>query len=188
MGGPYCETCKYFYQGPTSGDGGECEDPAKIIYSKGGQSSEKPWVYKKCECCNWTEIEGEERPHYGKDCPEGMVQVEFVMCDPKDKKGEYGWKPVEKTSVDIYVDGERYLVKVGDYHDGVAERRGLYVGGPIDMVCEKTNINTCSLFRKSTDEDKHDESFTCSDCGDRFMGSPCNDDGQCTLCATNDTL
>lgn len=84
--------------------------------------------------------------YWGKDCPVGMVQVEFVGCDPKTKKGQYGWKPCESTFLEIYIDGQRYSIQVGNFHDGVAQRRGLHIVGPFDFQCEKTSLNAASVF------------------------------------------
>lgn len=83
---------------------------------------------------------------YGKDCPKGMVQVEFVGCDPKEKTSDYGWKPTKSAFLEIYIDGQRFRIEVGDYHDGHAERRGLYIVGPVDMGCEKHSCNAASIF------------------------------------------
>jgi hypothetical protein len=87
----------------------------------------------------------DSNPYYGQDCPKGMVQVEFVGCSPADKRGEYGWKPCQSTFLDVYVDGQRFYIKVGDFHDGVAERRGLHVIGPMNMLVEKTSCNAATL-------------------------------------------
>ncbi len=84
--------------------------------------------------------------YWGKDCPKDMVQVEFVRCPPSEKIGEYGWKPVQSASLDIYVDGQRYHIQVGNYHDGRAERRGLHIVGPLHMQCEMTSMNACSVW------------------------------------------
>jgi hypothetical protein len=84
--------------------------------------------------------------YYGKDCPTGMVQIEFVGCSPEDKYCEYGWKPVSHAWIDIYVDGKRYRVDVGDFHDGIAQRRGLHIVGGLDLTCEKTGMNAVSIF------------------------------------------
>ena len=89
------------------------------------------------------------KTYYGKDCPKGMVQVEFVISH-SEKYSDYGWKPAKSASLDIYVDGKRFLIKVGDFHDGNSQRRGLHIIGPIDLCCEKTSINACSIFRDST--------------------------------------
>jgi len=57
MGGPYCETCNYFYQPPLSKDDGECTDPSKIVYVKyGDRISSEPSVHKTNECCNHTSL------------------------------------------------------------------------------------------------------------------------------------
>ena len=98
----------------------------------------------------------EAKSYFGKDCPKGMVQVEFVGAGgPANKYSEYGWKPCEHAFLEVYVDGDRYRIEVGDFHDGVAERRGLHVIGPIDLKVEQTSINAGSMFalrRASTKE------------------------------------
>lgn len=90
-----------------------------------------------------------DKEHYGVNCPDGMVQVEFVHCNPKDRVSDYGWRPVSKTSVEVYIDGERYCIDIGDYNDGIAERRGLYIVGPFYMQCQMTSVNACSIFKNN---------------------------------------
>lgn len=94
-------------------------------------------------------IKPEENMHYGKDCPKGMVQIEFVGCSPKEKRNDYGWKPTESAFLEVYVDGHRYRINVGTFHDGNAERRGLHIIGPMDMQIEKTSVNACSVWIES---------------------------------------
>lgn len=84
--------------------------------------------------------------YYGKDCPIGMVQIEFVGCPPEAMYCKYGWKPVEHAWLEIYVDGKRFRVEVGNFHDGIAKRRGLHIVGGLDLQCEKTGMNACSIF------------------------------------------
>lgn len=90
--------------------------------------------------------------YFGKDCPKGMVQVEFVGCSPKNKLGEYGWKPEKSTFLEVYVDGLRYRIDVGNFHDGIEERRGLHIVGSPDMCIEKTALNACSVFLKKKEK------------------------------------
>lgn len=53
MSDPACETCRWFYKPPFSGeDRGECGDPTKIIeYKHGGNMNEAPevWVFTTCQ-------------------------------------------------------------------------------------------------------------------------------------------
>ena len=88
----------------------------------------------------------EDKTYYGKDCPVGMVQVEFVGCSPGARYSEYGWKPVGHAFLEVYVDGHRFRIDVGDFHDGVAQRRGLHVISPTFLGVEKTSMNAASLF------------------------------------------
>ena len=85
---------------------------------------------------------------YGENCPKGMVQIEFVGCSPKNRLSDYGWAPEESAFIEIYIDGKRFRVEVGDFHDGCSSRRGLHIVGPIEMDCEKTSVNACSIFLK----------------------------------------
>jgi hypothetical protein len=57
-----------------------------------------------------------EERYFGKDCPEGLVQVETVMTDaePRAEKRWNGWKPGRRATVEIYVSGRRYIVLAGD--------------------------------------------------------------------------
>ena len=84
---------------------------------------------------------------YGKDCPKGKVQIEFVGCAPALKQSDYSWLPTDSAFVEIYVDGDRYRIQVGNFHDGHAERRGLHIVGPLTLLCEKTSLNACSIWK-----------------------------------------
>lgn len=79
---------------------------------------------------------------YGQDCPKGMVQIEFVGVDPNLKVNEYSWKPSKSAFLEVFVDGERFRIDVGDVQksDGTV-RRGLHVCGPIDMDVDNHSIN-----------------------------------------------
>jgi hypothetical protein len=92
---------------------------------------------------------GERGVVNGADCPVGKVQVEFVGVSPSERMTEYGYYPVDRAFIEVYVDGVRYRIDVGDFHDGVAQRCGLHIYGPFDMGCEKTSINACSVFKPS---------------------------------------
>lgn len=85
--------------------------------------------------------------HFGSACPKGMVQVEFVGCDPKIKRGEYGWKPCESTFLEVYLDGERFRIDVGNFQgpDG-SWRRGLHICGPFDMKVDKHSVNALDVY------------------------------------------
>ena len=86
--------------------------------------------------------------HFGKNCPVGMVQVEFVGCEPTARYGEYGWKPAEHAFIEVYVDGKRFRIDVGNFHDGNGQRRGLHIVTDIDVQYEQTSMNAVSLFLK----------------------------------------
>ncbi len=92
-------------------------------------------------------VEGET--HYGKDCPVGMVQVEFVGCSPELRCSNYGWKPTERAFLEVYVDGQRFRIDVGSYHDGKAQRRGLHIVGPVAAGYEQTSMNAASIFLRT---------------------------------------
>ncbi len=95
-----------------------------------------------------------ENMYFGKDCPQGMVQVEFVITH-SEKAHPNGWKPSKRATVDIYIDGERFHITVGDFHDGRCERRGIEVCGPMDLQVKKTSINACSIFRADFGKCQH---------------------------------
>ena len=83
--------------------------------------------------------------YYGRNCPVGMVQVEFVGCSPEEKNGEYGWKPTVSAFLEIYVDGVRFRIDVGSPDDGDKSKRGLHIIGPMDMEYTKDACNSCSI-------------------------------------------
>jgi len=90
-----------------------------------------------------------ENPYYGKDCPVGMVQVEFVGCSPNARRGDYGWKPAKHAFLEVYVDGKRFRIEVGDFHDGREHRRGLHIITDLDIGFERTSMNAASVFLKT---------------------------------------
>lgn len=85
--------------------------------------------------------------YYGKDCPKGMVQVEFVGVSPRLKHGAYGYKPSKSAFLEIYVDGQRYRIDVGNITrmDG-SKVRGIHVSGPINMIVDKHSLNAVDIF------------------------------------------
>lgn len=87
-----------------------------------------------------------ENLFFGKDCPVGKVQVEFVGCSPVYRISDYSWKPVDSAFLEIYVDGDRYRIDVGEVWSKVGMVRGLHIIGPMSMVIERTACNSCSIF------------------------------------------
>lgn len=89
--------------------------------------------------------------HYGKDCPEGMVQIEFVGVSPSLKYSAYGYKPSPSAFLEVYVDGNRWRIDVGNVTraDGSVER-GLHIIGPFDMVVDRHSVNAADLFKPKT--------------------------------------
>jgi len=90
-------------------------------------------------------IETEGR-YFGRDCPVGKVQVEFVGCPPSEKRNEYGWKPVDRAFIEVWVDGKRFRIDVGTFHDGRAERRGLHIVTEMGVHVEQTAMNAASVW------------------------------------------
>jgi hypothetical protein len=83
---------------------------------------------------------------FGKDCPVGQVQIEFIGVSPSLKQGEYGYKPSPSAFLEIYIDGEPLRIQVGDFHDGKEQRRGLHIIGPLNIKAEQTALNACSII------------------------------------------
>lgn len=105
---------------------------------------------------NQSVLEAEDREQYfGKNCPSGMVQVEFVGCDPKLRYSDYGYKPTQSAFIEVYVDGQRFRIDVGDVYNGTGNRkvRGIHINGPIDLQVESTANNAASVFIKPSNED-----------------------------------
>lgn len=90
----------------------------------------------------------EQSKYWGKNCPKGKVQVEFVGCDPKTRFSDYGYKPADSAFIEIYVDGIRFRVDIGEIYNGNGSRRvrGIHVNGPANLQVEKTATNAVSLF------------------------------------------
>jgi hypothetical protein len=85
--------------------------------------------------------------YYGKDCPQGMVQIEFVGVAPALRCNEYGYKPSDSAFLEVYVDGHRFRIDVGNVQRGDGTtRRGLHICGPIDMDVDKHSVNACDVL------------------------------------------
>lgn len=97
--------------------------------------------------------DSEEGRFDGHNCPQGMVQIEFVGCDPKLRFSEYGYTPVESAFLEVYVDGLRYRIDVGTFRstDG-GYRRGLHIVGPSDMLVDKHSINAVDVYLPAPNE------------------------------------
>ena len=85
--------------------------------------------------------------YFGKDCPAGMVQVEFVNCPPELRYSAYGWQPVRRATLDLYVDGQRFHLELGTVRDlaGVPHR-GLSIVTDARLTCAPTARNAVSLW------------------------------------------
>jgi hypothetical protein len=99
-----------------------------------------------------SETKREPGEFYGKDCPQGMVQVEFVGVDPKLRYSDYGWKPSPHAFLEVYVDGQRFSMHVGDMsqfgHEG---KRGLHINYPIPAAVENRSINALTITLEKKD-------------------------------------
>lgn len=86
---------------------------------------------------------------FGKDCPKGQVQIEFIGVDPTLRHSDYGYRPSPTAFLEVYVDGDRYRIEVGNVirHDGTT-KRGLHINGPIDMVVDKHSMNALDIFHE----------------------------------------
>lgn len=96
--------------------------------------------------CNETE------QYYGKHCPQGMVQVEFVGCDPKQRFSDYGYRPTVSAFIEVYVDGQRFRIDIGDIYNGSDSKkvRGIHINGVYDLQVERTASNAVSVFLPSS--------------------------------------
>lgn len=90
--------------------------------------------------------DGDDPAPFGRNCPEGMVQVEFVGCPPEARRGNYSWIPTKHAFLELWVDGRRFRVDLGTHHDGTAERRGLRIIGEIPLVMHQDSINAGSVY------------------------------------------
>jgi hypothetical protein len=88
--------------------------------------------------------------HYGKDCPVGMVQVEFVGTTGE-RYSDYGWTPGESAFLELYVDGKRYRVDMGTFLDTSGKaRRGLHIVADMEVSVDQHSINAVDIFIPST--------------------------------------
>lgn len=101
----------------------------------------------------------DENRYFGKDCPKGMVQVEFVSVSPDLRYSDYGWKPSETAMIDVYVDGDRYNISIGNVETFDPEtgahscQRGLRIIGPAYMVVHKDSVNAFSVHKPQPPKD-----------------------------------
>lgn len=115
-------------------------------------------VCPRCGNESFYELEGKklekyltnkDKQYFGKDCPEGMVQVEFVGCGQENKISDYGWKPVKHAFIDLWVDGKRFRIEIGDIEG--SDKRGLKITSDfIDMEVEKTAVNSINVSLNKT--------------------------------------
>jgi len=90
----------------------------------------------------------DEQTYYGKDCPVGMVQVEFVGCPPSERYSDYGWKPTKSAFIELYVDGERYRIDAGEIGQNCFDgkpRRGIHINYPVGAELGDRSVNALSL-------------------------------------------
>ena len=88
-------------------------------------------------------------PHYGEDCPKGKVQVQFVGCDPKERFSPYGWKPVDSAFIEVYVDGRRFTIDIGNITSPSGkEERGINIVTSPDIEVNHHSLNAVSMTFK----------------------------------------
>lgn len=90
----------------------------------------------------------DENHYFGKDCPVGKVQVESVL-GVQERRSEYGigWKPSNSAMIDVYVDGRRFCISVGDFASADGVRRGLHITTDrLDLVVDKHSLNSVDLY------------------------------------------
>lgn len=84
---------------------------------------------------------------FGQNCPKGKVQLEFVSVSGGERKGRYQYTPSDSAFLEIYVDGERFRLDVGDLTSHGSEgKRGIHVCGPIRLKADRTAINAVNLY------------------------------------------
>lgn len=88
---------------------------------------------------------------YGENCPVGKVQIQFVGVSPVLRVSDYTWKPCNDAFLEIFVDGQRYRIDVGDFEAssrkvGSCMRRGLHINGPFDMRVDKHSVNAMDIY------------------------------------------
>ncbi len=94
----------------------------------------------------------DEQTVFGQHCPKGKVQVEFVGVKPRKPNGKYGWKPSDSAFLEIYVDGQRFRINIGDVPmiDGTT-RRGIQIFTPLNSSVRKDSVNTASVLLDETE-------------------------------------
>ena len=144
------EYCRYDLTQPLPG---ELEELAQHYYDQCCENLLAPVIPERMADarlfvvqCNEANLHPESS-HYGKDCPPGHTQVEFVGVDPQARRGVYGWIPTPRNCfIDVYVDGQRFNIQVGNFHDGHGQRRGLHIIYNMSCTAERTAVNAASVF------------------------------------------
>lgn len=115
-------------------------------------------------------MDASENRYYGKDCPKGMVQVEFVGCDPDNRISEYSWKPEEFAFLELYVDGQRFTIHMGAI-EGENGRRGMQIFLPFGSKVQHRTVNTVELMLPVTPEPEEGARvLICEECGECCCG------------------
>lgn len=110
------------------------------------------YICEKCETFQEPVLQPKEagepmERYFGKNCPVGMVQVEFVGCNPSERYSDYGWKPAESAFLELWVDGHRYRVELGSFPDSHGNvRRGLHIVGDLHMAVDHHSMNAVDVF------------------------------------------
>lgn len=112
-------------------------------------------------------------PHYGKDCPKGKVQVEFVGVDPGLRYSPYGWKPSDHAFIELWVDGQRFRIDAGDLtqhgHEGRRGTKFIHAKwldeNNCPLRCEVTRASNGQVWWKADGESKAQLYFALEDAG-----------------------
>ena len=99
----------------------------------------------------------EDEKYFGKDCPQGMVQIEFVGVDPTLRYSNYGWKPCKRAILEVYVDGKRFRIEVGDCESATPQgkRRGLHIVTEGTVRIDHHSVNALDIWLDSAQEGSH---------------------------------
>lgn len=94
-----------------------------------------------------TKVQVEPEEYFGRDCPKGMVQVEFVGIDPRLRYSDYGWKPTEHAFLEVWVDGKRFRIEVGNVTQGDGSiRRGLHIVTDLGIEVNHHSMNALDVL------------------------------------------
>ena len=147
----------------------DCRDAfEKMCINRGIQidSDWARWAYQGWEPC-W-QLRHSERESieqrgtmFGSACPQGKVMLEFVSVGEENrqvygdsgKQSPYSYYPVDSFFLEVYVDGKRFRIDVGNLREygGGDNSRGIHINYPMDAEIKGKSLNAHNIVLATTE-------------------------------------